>query len=110
MLQKVKICFIGSGAMATAMIAGLLIGRVVFSDQVTAGATLAVASEESAPQVDLAELIRSGQVKGIDVGVSAVEPVGDGELPSHGALLFFVPFVRDGASRDGVLAGDDGVD
>ncbi|MEE9464876.1 MAG: HEAT repeat domain-containing protein [Candidatus Neomarinimicrobiota bacterium] len=57
-------------AVGAAMIVGLLIGRFVFTDQASPGVPLAVSGEESAPQVDLAELIRSGQVKGIDVGTS----------------------------------------
>ncbi len=55
-----------------AMIAGLLVGRIIFTGPAVPGAPLAVSSEESAvPQiVDFAELIRSGQVKRIDVGLS----------------------------------------
>ena len=57
-------------ARVAAALVGILVGRFLLIDQVAAGAPLAGTGESGAPQMDLAEMIRAGEVKGIDVGLS----------------------------------------
>ncbi len=62
-------------AMVSAVAVGVLVGRFVFTAPAPTG-LLATGEEEAASELNLADLIRTGQVKGIDVGAS-----GDPEAP-----------------------------
>ncbi|MCH8024483.1 MAG: HEAT repeat domain-containing protein [Candidatus Marinimicrobia bacterium] len=57
-------------ALVSAALVGILVGRFLLMAPAAPGATLAGTGESGAPQMDLAEMIRAGEVKGIDVGLS----------------------------------------
>ncbi len=57
-------------ALVSAALVGILVGRFLLTAPVVPGAPLAATGESAALQINLAEMIRSGEVKGIDVGLS----------------------------------------
>ncbi len=56
-------------AWSAALVLGVLIGRYALGGAATPGAAFAGADELSGGRADIAELIRSGQIKAIDVGL-----------------------------------------
>ncbi len=57
-------------ALVSAALVGILVGRFLLMAPGAPGAPLMTIGETAAPQMNLAEMIRAGQVKGIDVGLS----------------------------------------